>query len=116
MTHYRKIRIISDGTPYGSDIQDAETGETLRYVESVDIRISGNKELRGVMTVFQPEANIVANVEVEPSPCLSDLHKTIKEACALLEEWLDAMGGQWETPETLHERTSAFLERLKEEE
>ena len=111
MAHYRKIRIISDGTPYGSDVQDAETGETLRYVESVDIHITGKDEVRGVVTVFQPEVNILANVEVEPSPYLSDLHKTIKEACALLEE---GIGDQ--PPMDYRVRVLAFLERLKEEE
>lgn len=86
----RLIRILSDGTWRGSDIIDVESGETLRYVQHIDLHIDGGIDpASATMTVIAPSLDITAWAEVQQAAWLAALYKQLEEARAIIEELAD---------------------------
>ena len=58
-----KLRIVSDGTPMGTNISDADTGEKLDLVTNVDIHI-GIDRMEATLTILDPILDI-SNLKVK---------------------------------------------------
>lgn len=58
-----KLRIVSDGTPHGTVVLNAETGEPLQHVVEVVIRIAATRPAQAVVTVDHVEVEVIADSE-----------------------------------------------------
>ena len=52
-----KLRIVSDGTPKGTNVSDADTGEKLDLVTNVDIHM-GIDQIEATLTILDPILDI----------------------------------------------------------
>lgn len=112
--HQRLIKILSDGTLSGSNFIDAETGETLKNVASVDIRITGIDPPRATFEVVAPAMDITVSAEVEQVGWIADLYLQIKE----LRQIVADLAATTSTDHILHlvARANRYLEQHPEEE
>jgi hypothetical protein len=55
------LKIISDGTPRGTRVIDADTGELVEKVTHVDVHIDVDN-IRAWIQVVQPELDIIAEL------------------------------------------------------
>lgn len=77
----RRIKIVSDGTQFGSKIIDAETGANwTQYIESVDLHIDGLEPPRAVITAMMPLADILVDAEFKPTRMIDDLASQLVQA------------------------------------
>jgi hypothetical protein len=62
-----KIKIVSDGTVRGSKVMDAETGEMLSCVQSVEWSVKAGEEhfARATLTVINVPVEIEVDARVE---------------------------------------------------
>lgn len=68
-----KLRIVSDGTPEGTQVLNAQTGEELDMVESVSWSVSTKQDVaKAQVTLILAAADIVGESEAltraEPDP------------------------------------------------
>jgi hypothetical protein len=73
----RKIKIVIGEGRNNAHIVDAETGEELSHVTSVNVRIDRSTGFKALATVefFDVEVDIQANVEVETTKSYKYLEK-----------------------------------------
>lgn len=62
-----KIKIVSDGTVHGSKVMDAETGEMLSGVQSVEWSVKAGEEhfARATLTVIDVPVEIECEAQVQ---------------------------------------------------
>lgn len=61
-----KLKIISDGTAWGTKVVDVETGEELKYVKSADWHISADDKLAEAnLTILHVPVEIIAEAKEE---------------------------------------------------
>jgi len=61
----RKLKIISDGTPQGTSVVDAETGEPIDGV--TDVRLEVNRyRVTATVTISQPLIDVTTEATVRP--------------------------------------------------
>lgn len=55
------LRIVSDGSPEGTKITNAKTGEEIPgSITAVDIRIEGGTGATATLTFFRPQVDVIA--------------------------------------------------------
>ena len=82
-----KVKIISDGNPYGSAVVNAETGEPIEWVSRVEIVITPGDCPHAVITVVNPELEIVGEGHTKRDQTLAydpDDNDSITQAIARL--------------------------------
>jgi hypothetical protein len=58
------IRIVSDGTPFGTKVLDLNTGEPIPRIQSLVVEASaGEDQIRATLEVFVDECDIVVKGE-----------------------------------------------------
>lgn len=70
MTEKRKIKIISDGTAFGTKVIDPETGkEVISNIRSIQIdKIEPGKFMTATIEVNDPELDILVSAEIKKVP------------------------------------------------
>lgn len=61
-----RLKIISDGLPRNTKVVNADTGEAVEFVTSVDIKIRASDSVAtAVIEVVKPEVEVTAEAEVK---------------------------------------------------
>lgn len=79
-----KIRIVSNGTRVGTRIL-TEDGKELNSVSEVKLEITANREPLARLTLWVPEADVIADAEIDPAEPPEYLRR-------LFETWAFAKG------------------------
>lgn len=62
-----KVRVVSDGTPAGTRVEDIETGDLLRGVAAVAFEIGIESTATVLLRVKNVPVNIVGDLDIERS-------------------------------------------------
>lgn len=63
----RKLRIFSDGSPLGTSLIDAETGQPIAGVTSILVTVGPDREPRAVVTLTGVAVNVEAEARILPA-------------------------------------------------
>lgn len=62
-----RIRIVSDGTPHGTRVEDIDTGDRLRYIQAIGWEIGMDGLATALLRIRNVPINVVADVDLEKS-------------------------------------------------
>ena len=57
-----RVKVVGDGTPFGTRVVDADTGEAVEHVTAVDLRLTPDG-IDARLTLLHVEVDVLAEVE-----------------------------------------------------
>lgn len=64
-----RIRLVSDGTPWGTKVIDLKTGEPIPRIQSLNLHVTATEKMVATIKMIVDEADVVTDeVEIEYTP------------------------------------------------